>query len=199
MGRVGNEAIGFDDFEGAEDPFGFAPDYTIEEPADSDAVTMTPISVGGSGSFFQDAGEALVLFTWDGDRPLVQDVDMMVHGVVTAESDDEEPEKDANNIEDKTGLEPTHHSSGASDTYADDDFTLGTEAGQFEATSPDDCSYRRIAVEYPVEEGGNGIEGHDATSQKMRDSWDNQAGVGPEECTVAPGELPEELSDGSGS
>jgi hypothetical protein len=55
-------------------------------------------------------------------------------------------------------------------------------------------------VTYPVSADGNGIIGHDVTSQNMRDTWTNQRDLGDaDDCRVTPGLLPEELTGGNGA
>ena len=120
---------------------------------------------------------------------------MLVHGVVVNDAD-YDAEEDLLNIPDKGGETVEHHA-GGEDTYADEDFTLGTGEGQFDEAADDGCSYVRVAAVYLGDEPGNGIADHDPTGQNMNDNWIIQEDDG-NGCEPTPGVVAEELRSGNG-
>ena len=168
-----------------------APTFALRQPGDFEA--MVPIRVhrfDSQESLLRQDGEALYLFYWDGESPLVTDVDSMVHGTIA----EDRGVDSRGNLLNKGELEPIEHwQSGETASYEDDEFELGTADGQFGEVSPDDCSYRRTSIAYDVEDGGNGIGGRDVTSMDMKDSWTNQDGLSSGDCLVEPGTLPADL------
>jgi hypothetical protein len=130
--------------------FGSAPTYSIKD--------HTIATVYSSGTIsLTDTGEIVVLFQWDGSADLVADVDMMLAGANAV---------GANGLVSKSGL-----GQGASN-YAADANTIAPQA-----TSPSTGkSTKRIAAEAPNEtqDGtGNGITGHDETSEDTSMTWDS--------------------------
>jgi hypothetical protein len=128
--------------------YGTAPTYSITDG------TITKVDTSGSASL-TDTGTAVVLFAWDGASPLVQDVDIMIAGIPGA----------ASALADKSGVTQN----GA--TYAMDAFTIAAQP-----TAPGKgVSTKRIAVEtgHETQAGtGNGITGHDETSEDTAVTWD---------------------------
>jgi hypothetical protein len=118
-------------------------------------------SVGASAQLTEDHGEAVALFFWDGRSDLVIDVDLMIAGRGPMAGDA---------LIDKTGLaidgpdaDPTPT------TYPTDGFTIPLP---LRATGPLE-TYQRIDVENgEILEGGNGITGHDETTENISASWD---------------------------
>jgi hypothetical protein len=173
---------------GFAEAYGQVADYAIKEPGDSTPMTIVAIGNNLPGVGFANAGEGIVLFHWNGLSNLVQDVDM----IMTGSRDDP---SHVHNILDKTGLEVDGPAAGT-DTYRPDAFTMGDVRGQFESTTPVGRSYKRIALEGPHihRSGGNGITGHDETSEDIRQTWDNQQD--PDDYTApTPGEIPQSLRD----
>jgi len=128
--------------------YGVAPTYSIADG------TMTAVNVGMTPSL-TDAGEVVALFQWNGTDELVKDVDLMVAGVPS----------NINQFVSKSGV-----MQGAS-TYKTDANTIAAQpaapiAGQ---------STKRIAAEGMLEMHGgtgNGITGHDETSENTAMTWD---------------------------
>jgi hypothetical protein len=157
--------------------FGFDPAFSVRNPpASSDTVEMraTPFGVDNFVSI-TNTGELVVLFHWDGASDLVDDVDLFVAGEdpdpgngLSAKGESDGPDADA-----------------APTAYADDDLTLQDMDAD---TGGDDLvnrlSYKRVLLEAGHEElGGNGLGGHDETSERTRETWDNRRD--PEEYTPA--------------
>jgi hypothetical protein len=140
--------------------FGTAPTFTIGAGATTMVEVIQP-DQPAMANRLTDTGELVVLFQWDGASDLVRDVDIVVHGM---------PDTDGNALAAK---EPTDGpDAGATpSSYALDALTAAmTDRG------PDDdrFSYKRILLE-PTHEtatGGNGLTGHDETSEALQTTWD---------------------------
>jgi hypothetical protein len=128
--------------------YGSAPTYSITDG------TMTNTMVNGTPRL-TDSGALVVLFQWDGSSGLVKDVDMMIAGVPTL----------TNVLVDKSGVMQ------GGMTYATDADVIAAQPsapgiGQ---------STKRIAIEDGHETqtgGGNGLTGHDETSEHTEITWD---------------------------
>ncbi len=122
-------------------------------------LTAYPGSIRGVPTL-TNPGEGVILFYWDGISNLVSDVDIVVAG--------NNPESD-NLPPNKTGQLVV----GTSSTYAPD-------LGLFPPSSDilrDEESYQRIALENDSETqdgNGNGITGHDETSEDTTITWEIQ-------------------------
>ena len=119
-----------------------------------------PGSVRGAPTL-TDPGEGVILFHWDGVSNLVSDVDIVVAGDNPA-SGNLPPNKTGQSV-----IGP----SGTTSTYASDLalFPPSTDSLQGEE------SYQRIALEgdHEIQEGnGNGITGHDETSEDTTMTWE---------------------------
>lgn len=107
-----------------------------------------------------DGGEGIVLFHWDGISSLVSDVDMVIAG--------DDP-SDNNRPPNKTGVVVTGPS-GVPEAYAADVLTLPVMESDLSGKK----SYQRIANEgvHETQNGvGNGISGHDETSENTSNTW----------------------------
>ena len=157
--------------------FGRAPDYAITGAA---GTAMVPIAVGSSPTI-TDSGEMIALVSWDGQSDLVADVDVVMVGSSISSS---------NRLPDKTGLavDGPDPGTGAS-SYADDAYTLSAGNGSASGSR----SFKRIALEQGHETagGGNGITGHDETSEDTALTWDQ----GQDDAT--PGTVPSALVTGA--
>ena len=176
------------DGEGFEEAYDQVANYAIRDPGNSTPMEIVDIGNDTLGVGFPNQGKGLMLFHWNGLTNRVDDVDM----IMTGSRDDPD---DVHNILDKTGLEVDGPASGTS-TYRDDAFTMGQIRGQFESNTPVGTSYKRVALEgaHIRRSGGNGITGHDETSEDIRRTWDNQQD--PEGYTPpTPGEIPQSLRD----
>ena len=130
--------------------FGVNPTYSISDG------TMTVVDMpGGSTPRLTDSGSFVVLFQWDGSTALVRDVDMMFAGTVSS----------PNTLISKSG----YTQMGV--TYASD----ANSIPQNLATPALGKSTKRVSLEsgHETQGGvGNGITGHDETSEETDDTWD---------------------------
>ena len=135
--------------------------FTLEE----DNAQSTEMIVVGEGAApsrtLTNSGELVALFFWDGDSDLVQDVDLVLAGNMLSAN---------NNITAKAAVDGPD---GGTDTtaYLTDALTLP----QFGAALATGNSYKRIADEgaNETDTGGNGILGHDETSENTAVTWDD--------------------------
>jgi hypothetical protein len=133
----------------------------FEVVASSAAADMLTIAVNTVATF-TNTGEGVVLFYWDGASDLVKDVDIMEVGTPTA----------ANKISLKTGLAVDGPDSDAvTSTYLYDFGSLPPQ----KSTPGAGVTTKRIALETDFENGtgGNGIGGHDETSEVTWFTWDS--------------------------
>ncbi|HTL36180.1 MAG TPA: hypothetical protein VL326_23775 [Kofleriaceae bacterium] len=127
--------------------YGVPPTYSITDN------TMVNVEVSNTPRL-TDSGATVILFHWDGTSGLVQDVDIMVVGQPSL----------TNVLIDKSGVMQNGM------TYKTDANTI---AAQTSAPGIDQ-STKRIKREAAneTETGGNGITGHDETSEKTDVTWD---------------------------
>lgn len=111
--------------------------------------------IASDDALITGAGEVIILFYWDGSSDLVQDVDIFLWG-------------DKDEAVDKTGVTK------GSSTYEDDTPTASQDAIPDEITY--DNSYQRIQGDEGTETvtDGNGITGHDETSENLSATWAEQ-------------------------
>jgi hypothetical protein len=130
--------------------YAMMPTYSIAD------ASVTVVATNGTPTL-TDAGEIVVLFTWDGTAPLVFDVDVMLVGVPTA----------ANGIVTKS----LAMQKGCK--YAADANTIAVQASAPGAGK----STKRLALEGAAEThaGGNGLTGDDETSENTAMTWDTTA------------------------
>jgi hypothetical protein len=134
--------------------------------------------LGAASAQLTDTGEGVTLFRWNGATDRVTDVDQVLFGK-TPQADDRLPDKSGVLID---GPDPDQILS----EYAAEAATIGP----MRKDSKDDESYNRIALEGVMElrTGGNGIDGHDETSENTAVTWEDQ-----EFSTPSPGEVPSAL------
>lgn len=128
--------------------YGAMPTYSI-----ADATMIVTTSSGTPG--LTDGGELVALFAWDGTSPLVKDVDLVLAGAPTPN----------NGLVAKSGVTQ------GTGTYATDADTIANQA----SAPPAGMSTKRIAAEtgHETQAGtGNGITGHDETSENTGATWD---------------------------
>jgi hypothetical protein len=132
--------------------YGAAPTFALS--------TMTPVASTGVPSL-TNAGEIVVLFTWDGTSDNVRDVDMLLAGVPSV----------ANGLVDKSGVSIDGPDAGTTGTaYKTDARTLGAQS-----TAPaSGKSTKRMAQEGGYQSGtaGNGVSGEDETTENTSMTWD---------------------------
>ncbi len=146
-----------------KDNFGACPDFTLKGTFDgcgSPVLAMNAPSEGSIGTVagLSNAREMVVLFRWDGDAAhLVEDVDYVTWG----------PDFDDNTRADKTGKA----------TYKADT----ARASQKAAVAPKATeSIERCGLETGEKlSGGNGLTGHDETSEDLAATFTVQAAPSP--------------------
>jgi hypothetical protein len=129
--------------------YGAPPTYSITDG------TVTQVMVNGTPRL-TDGGALVVLFQWDGTAGLVKDVDIMISGAPSM----------TNVLVDKSGVMQM----GA--TYANDANTIAAQpsaAGIGQSTK----RIKREDGEETQTGGGNGITGHDETSEHTEVTWDS--------------------------
>ena len=157
--------------------YGAPPDYALLAPGG--AMRMDFVAQGSNDDMrISPSGEPVTLFEWDGTRDLVHDVDLVIAGEAPAAGHQLIP---------KQVLSPDG-------VDGPDDDSDNTEYREDVATMPlmmerdaNTGSYERIVFEdsFEIAEGGNGIVGHDETSEDTRTTWDQDPGSTPN-----PGEVP---------
>jgi len=164
--------------------FGFLPDYSIRAATVSEQMVF--VARGTSESMeLRNEGEALILVRWDGASDLVTDVDVVVPGDAPI---------DGQGIVGKQDVAPGGvdgpDEDGVATQYASDAATLPAMTVRDAGTSATVGAYQRIRFEGPAEVaiGGNGIEGHDETSEDTRETWEQDVGTLP-----TPGQVPDSL------
>lgn len=141
------------------DEYGFYPDLTVKQNLRSAGTGST---IGGASSYLSNTSETLVLFKWDSVSTEVQDVDYLIWG-------------DLNYAIDKTGV-----GNYLPDTPVASQVPLPTHAnGEKLARISDEGSETTT--------GGNGITGHDETSENLAATWEKRtvANTKPEITNVA--------------
>lgn len=155
--------------------YGSGPDYSVGASSGS-AVQMLAVDVGSSPTL-TNAGESVVLFHWDGQSDLVQDVDLIEAGKPTG----------SNLLVDKSGVQVDGPDADTTPTaYGTDAFTLTVQSH-----SPGSgVSTKRLLPESGHETmggGGNGLTGDDETSEDVSATWDSSFSV------PTPGSVPAAL------
>lgn len=149
--------------------YGFEPDYMLPPAVGPDASSrqpppvMTEAFMGSisNGHNLVDSGEGVHLFFWNGQSDLVLDVDVVRFGSPTINND----------IINKTGANVDGPDKDTTPSaYAPDSMTMpvmGPAAGS-------GFSHKRIAHEagHEVEGNGNGITGHDETTEDISITFD---------------------------
>lgn len=156
--------------------FGVAPTFSLGTPAGS-TLAMALID-GGTAPTLTNAGEPVVLFKWNGTSDLVTDIDMVQAGEPSA----------LNLLEAKTGQSIDGPDADAvASTYSADALTLGTQT----MTPGPGNSTKRLLREtgFETAAGGNGMGGHDETSETISMTWD-----APNFTAPTPGTVPTSLS-----
>ncbi len=143
---------------------GFNTTYTLtadfEIKGTDDLVADMEMLYGSASSGLTNSGEQVTLFYWDGESDLVMDVDMAIIGTPSS----------SNTIANKTeiSVDGPDADSDASN-YLTDAFTMP----QMESDPGFGFSAKRIDFEGDeVATGGNGITGHDETTEDITVTWD---------------------------
>jgi len=129
--------------------YGAYPDFDVDG-ADANAPAMTQL-VGSGSPGLTNGDEMLVLFRWNGSSDLVQDLDYMVYG-------------NSSDAMDKSGV------TAGSSTYLNE---TPVAAQSVPAAPGNGKSLHRCETSEGAEtqSGGNGITGHDETSEDLTATW----------------------------
>lgn len=135
------------------------PDYEIISQ-NASITDMLSIKTSGIPSI-TNAGESVILFYWDGTSDLVKDVDLLNVGIPAA----------GNQLKSKTGLAVDGPDADAlTSTYLSDAITIPNQT----AAAGSGYSTKRLLLEegYETLTNGNGITGHDETTENTSLTWD---------------------------
>lgn len=155
-------------------PASFTAQYPTLTPTYSVAGGTMTLLTAGTAPTLTNAGEPVALFFWDGATDKVTDVDLMIAGTPSA----------ANAFVTKSGVAVDGPDPDATPTaYATDANALPSQ------TAPASLrSTKRLALESAIVEtqtgGGNGVAGHDETSEQTNVTWDSAAYTAPTPGTV---------------
>ena len=143
------------------DRFSVTPSFTIRTPT-AGATPMLPVLAPGAAiGTLSDDGELLVVFEWDGASDRVSDVDIIVHGMPNFSA--------GNGLVAKQPVDGPD--GGGTKTAYEVDANPMMELGMRTVDGTDE-SYRRIALdELEQETGGNGVTGHDETTERLDMTW----------------------------
>lgn len=144
-------AVNGSDFDSST---GIAPDFEVATDATNGITDMLEpyTECIGSSAGISNSGETIILFYWDGISNLIQDVDICLWG-------------DKAEATDKTG-ETVNGDTYKDDTPVEDQDVVDT------GDHPDGKSFQRVTT-MEAENGsdGNGITGHDETSESLSVTW----------------------------
>jgi hypothetical protein len=158
---------------GFQAAYGIPPTYGFDTSAGTPA--MLPIVVTTSPTI-TDTGEMVALFHWDGVSDLVDDVDLVIAGNAPTAANSPTAKQPVDGPDADSVATP----------YAADAMTIT----DMPADAVGAQTYKRIALEdgHELHAGtGNGITGHDETSEDLRATWDTTYTPG------TPGEIPDSL------
>jgi len=122
-----------------------------------------PLSDGWLG----DAGESLVLYTWDGSSDLVQDLDYLVWGTGTSFRVD------------KTGVSVDGPDADGDASAYLPDTAFGAQSGTAAHSFGDALQRTDLDETGETLAGGNGFTGHDETSEPLAATWNSAAAQDP--------------------
>jgi len=128
--------------------------------------------LGSSGFNVPDLlhdGETLVLYHWDGQSDLVQDLDYIVWGTFLSVRAD------------KSGIAMDGPDAGGISTFYRDDTTVTDQQPISATTHGYGGAFRRVSADEGSETAsdGNGVTGHDETSENLADTWQVTADQDP--------------------
>ncbi len=135
------------------------PDYEIISQ-NTNIPDLVSIKTSGIPSI-TNAGESVILFYWDGAKDLVQDIDLLNVGIPAV----------GNQLKSKTGLALDGPDADAlTSTYLTDANTMPNQT----TAAGSGYSTKRILLEegYETQTNGNGIGGHDETTENTALTWD---------------------------
>ncbi len=156
---------GSDAFEAT---YGVAPTYELyEDGGSADAIPdmreALPGSINGQGAL-TNSGEVVVLYQWDGQSDLVQDLDYAVWG-------------DKAEAVSKTGVSIDGPDAGSETSAYQADTAIGDQDVIATGAHASGASWQRIDMTEGAEHqtGGNGATGHDETSEDLSNTWAEDA------------------------
>jgi len=166
--------------------YGSPPTYELFEDAGSpDAVPdMRPALPGSidisTPSGLSNAGEIIILYSWDGASDLVQDLDYVVWG-------------DKDEAVDKTGVAIDGPDPGTATSAYAADTAIASQAVAAAGAHPSGSSFQRIdnAEGTETSSGGNGATGNDETSENLNVTWSTATRAPQTSAIVAEIELSE--------
>ncbi len=136
--------------------FTVTPTYTVRTPTAGATAMTSVLPAAAAVGMISDEGEMLVLFEWDGVQDLVHDLDIVVHGMPTSAG---------NSLAAKQAVDGPDADTTTS-AYATDS-NLQMQMGSRTLDGGSD-SYQRVMIdEHETITGGNGITGHDETSEPL--------------------------------
>ena len=139
----------YNDFYGED----FVPDLIMYGSENNSMLETESGSIGFSNNKIAESSELIILFKWDGTNGnLIQDIDYFLWGAY------------------QTPLNKTAISTYQNDTPTDNQM-------YFEEVTEKYYAYSRIGTNEisEIQTGGNGIAGHDETSENFRESWEISA------------------------
>ncbi len=128
----------------------FVPDLIMYGSDNNSMLETESGSIGFSNNKISESSELIILFKWDGTNGnLIQDIDYFLWGAY------------------QTPINKTGISTYQDDTAIENQLFFETEAETYYA-------YSRIGTDEidEIQTGGNGITGHDETSENFRESWE---------------------------
>jgi hypothetical protein len=140
--------------------YGVAPTYEIgsDSPSVPDMLPAISGSIGGSLSL-TDTGEPVILFQWDQTSDLVKDVDYVYYGVIST----------ANPVVNKTGITVDGPDPGTTGTmFAPDTASQSLIGAPGSGGSIHRCKFDENGE---TQTGGNGLGGHNETSEPNATNW----------------------------
>ena len=151
--------------------FGAAPDYALLAPGEAARMELVA-GVAAQGIRISPSGEPVTLFEWDGARDLVRDIDVVVAGEAPAVGHQLVPKQ----VLSPAGVDGPDADS-VNTRYLDD---MGSLPVMLERDA-NGGSYARIVFEdvFEIAEGGNGVAGHDETSEDTRTTWEQDPASSP--------------------
>ena len=143
------------------------PNYCMEG-VDSPMMNGSSGFIGGSAGL-TDSGEMVVLFYWDGNADLVEDVDIVWWGSNAAYKVNKS----------SITIDSEYDGDGATSAYNNDASTYPSIKGSAHTSGK---SFNRTDLQIETDEvanGGNGRTGHDETTENLSVTWGYNSGANP--------------------
>jgi uncharacterized protein len=141
--------------------FSSPPDYELLGTGSGAMMTMPANGFIGSAPGLTNGAEVVMLFHWTGGSDLVQDVDYALWG------------DDATRRVEKTGISLDGPDSDTSPSPYSTDTAAASQISIAASTHPSGSSWQRVDFDEGSEvlTGGNGITGHNETSENLDVTW----------------------------